>query len=135
VGINGLQLSGYCPSGHIEAHVSLNGNLDLKLDKVECLKIAKELNGNIRYGDSLYGSITAKGVTVRGVNIDSIELNFRGESFEGKIVYMGTILKGGGKIKLNPENIENSRISAQFKGSVGTLLVKGRLSNISAQIR
>jgi len=131
----GIKLSAVCGGGSIKAFFNLS-NLKIDLRSADCLENVGDVSGKLELIEKgIKGNLVAKDLLVRGLKIDSLKLTFKGSKFEGEIEYMGMKLVGGGSFKLDLRNIENSDISGEFKGSVGTLTVKGKLKNITAQLR
>ncbi|WP_457600032.1 hypothetical protein [Hydrogenivirga sp.] len=132
---SGLRMSGTCAEGRLYLSVGWDRSLKLELKDFRCSPFFEEAEGNLRLSEGIFGRLRLVGIEGRGIRIDSASLDFRGENFNGDIVYAGMTLTGGGRIRLDRENPENTLIDASFKGSIGTVVVKGTLKNISVQLR
>ncbi len=133
--LSGLKLKGTCGEGRLEGFISYRRNLELSFDKFSCIERVGELSGEVAIRDGIFGTLNLKGIMAQGVEIESAELKFTGEKFEGVIKAMGMTFRGGGTIKVNRENPAESEIDALFKGDLGRVIVRGKLSSISVHVR
>ncbi len=132
----GISLSGRCGGGSLALRLRWRRELELHLKRATCISGFRSLEGKIRLSEgSVWGRLKAKGVELRGLNLDSADLDFEGESFKGRLLYGGMELRGGGRLRLNLKNPDRTYVDASFKGSLGTVHLRGRLSSISVQMR
>ncbi len=131
-----LVLSALCGKGYLKGSVSLSGNARLRARSFGCLNRAENVDGELKLQkDRLSGKLLLEGVDAGGFTIDRISLVFKGRRFDGEVDYGKIKLKGGGDIKLKPGKLYDSEIDAVFRGLMGSLIIKGKLGNISVQFR
>ncbi|RLJ71472.1 hypothetical protein BCF55_1774 [Hydrogenivirga caldilitoris] len=131
----GLSLSAVCGSGKISALLGFR-RLRAEFNSADCLKGIGLVSGNLELeGNKLKGTLSVRRFVAKGFKIDAMNLYFKGKSFDGDIEYMGIKLNGGGMLKLNLQNLLASELSGEFKGSLGSLLIRGRLNNITAELK
>ncbi len=137
IGLLGLEVEGKCNGGRGKLNLGyLNRDLEVDLKSLRCLRRVGEVNGKLLISDgSLKGDLSVSDLRLEGLKIASLRLRFMGRNFEGDIDYMGMNLRGGGSLKLDLNKPENSSLRASFRGEIGTLLVEGKLSKISVQLR
>ncbi len=130
----GLKAEGRCGSGRAYLRLGWGKTLEIKLRDFACSPFFRSASAKLLVSEGLHGKLKISGLRVRGVEIDSVSMSFKGETFDGSISYMGMTLSGGGRFRLR-RSIRRSPVDAIFKGKMGTLLVKGTLSNISVQLK
>lgn len=131
----GVNLSAICGNGRINARFGI-GSLRLDLSSADCFEHVGTASGKLELKENkLRGRLVVRDLVMKNLRIDSLKLTFKGRNFDGEIGYMGMKLVGGGTLKIDPRNIENTEINAEFRGSVGKLIVKGKLTNISVRLR
>jgi len=132
---DGLRIRGACGSGYTVAHVDWSGSASIVAENFRCLRRVEEISGRLRLDGGVAGRLTLKKVSLKGVELQTLDLRFKGESFTGKLTYMGMELEGEGKIRLERENLLSSKLNARFRGALGTLVVSGRLRSLRVQIQ
>ena len=131
-----LILSARCGKGYLRGSVSLSGDALLRAKSFGCLKRARNVDGELKLeGDRLLGRLFLEGVDAGGFSIDRISLLFKGRKFDGEVDYGKIKLTGGGDIKLKPGKLDDSEINAVFRGIMGSLVIRGKLGNLSVQFR
>ena len=132
----GLGVLAVCGEGYLKGHVSLLGDLSAEAKGFECLEMAGKVYGNVRLEESrLFGRVSLENLDLKGIKVDRVDLEFKGDRFDGNVEYSGMKLRGGGSLRLNPSRLEDSEINAVFRGDLGRLVLKGRLGSPSVQLR
>ncbi len=133
---SGLILYALCGEGYLRGKISPTGNVSMEAGNFRCIKGIGELGGRIRLRENkIFGKVLFKELDLRSVRVDGVKLEFKGERFEGEIDYAGMKLKGGGTLKINAKKFEDTELNALFKGDLGRLLLKGKIRNLSVQLR
>lgn len=135
VGIGGLELEGSCGSGRARIEMDWFGTGSFSADRLNCIRGVEEIAGKLVLEEGLRGRISLRGVSFRGLELSALDLEFEGERFRGTLSYMGMELRGGGRIRVNREDLLSSEVSARFRGDVGTLVLSGKLRSLRAQIQ
>jgi len=90
--------------------------LVLAADRLNCIRGVEEIAGKLVLEEGLRGRISLRGVSFRGLELSALDLEFEGERFRGTLSYMGMELRGGGRIRVNREDLLSSEVSARFRG-------------------
>jgi hypothetical protein len=133
--LTGLRLSGFCGNGSVLSRLGWSGVLEIHMKRFKCSELFQEAEGKIELKKDIWGNLHLRGLKLRGFEIEEVKLSFKGKSFEGSLTYGGMTFTGGGSLELSRENIRSSRINATFRGELGQIVLRGSLSNISAELR
>ncbi len=124
-----------CKGGFLEAEPSiLLDELHIKMKNFDCASsFQKGWSDLILKDKDIKGSLKLQKVKFEQngmeITVEEIFLRFFGTKTEGYIKYMGSELKGGGRIYWNFKAPLESKISLRFTGNGITLKVEGTLGN------
>ena len=135
LGLGGVSSYLACGKGEGRLGVSWGGDLRAEFKDFSCVSVIGSLNGKLRVEEGVFGKVSVKGLKVQGADVESIDLEFNGKTFKGDITYMGMKLSGGGELRLRRERLEDSEINATFKGSLGNLVIRGKLKSPQIRVR
>ena len=127
--VTGIFLEGKCGKGDLKVNVGWRQNISLKAKDFACTRDIEQVDADLRIGEGIKGKVSIRGLDTGIVTVDSIELNFRGEDFDGKVIYGKFEFTGKGKVKLNRKDPLNSTLRAEFSGAIGRVIISGSLKN------
>ncbi|MDQ7037894.1 MAG: hypothetical protein Q9N26_01655 [Aquificota bacterium] len=133
--VSGVLVRGFCGEGRADLLVSPFGSPVVKVKRFPCVRDVSLVEADLTLGDGLRGVMTAEGLKVRGVNLDRLDLRFEGERFRGRVVSSGMELRGGGSLRINPNDITSSTVEGTFRGEGITLFVRGEIGKLSVLVR
>ena len=135
LGFGGVRSRFVCGKGEGSVGLSWSGVVRAKFRDFACLSYVGSLSGDLKIAGGVFGKVSIKGLKVQGVDVESLRLEFSGKTFKGDITYMGMKLSGGGELRLKRDKLEDSEINATFKGSLGNLIIRGKLKNPQVRVR
>ncbi len=127
--LTGVYLEGNCSKGDVKVKVGWSRSLSLRAQEFTCARDIERVDADVRIGEGIKGKVSIRGLDTGIVTVDSIELNFKGKDFEGKVVYGKFEFSGKGQVKLNKEDPLNSSLRAEFSGAIGRVIISGTLKN------
>ena len=127
--LGGISLEGRCGKGDLRAKVGWGRSLSLRAKDFACVKDLEVVDADLKIGEGIKGKVNIRGLDTGIVTVDSIELNFRGEDFDGKVIYGKFEFTGKGRVKLNKKDPLSSSLRAEFSGAIGRVVISGTLKN------
>lgn len=121
-----------CGKGRIKVNL-LSKSVSFK--EFSCLKDLSKISGKLKFKEKgLEGKITLEGINTEMGKIERVSLTFKGETFKGRILFAGQDLEGGGRIKLDWQDLANSRVEATFSGNLGKVRLSGSLKDLKVNL-
>lgn len=133
---SGIKLSGKDKKGFLEVSYNLlNRSYSIKAKDLESFDRFSVEEAAIEIGNQIQGTLKVRGIKVTAISLDSVNIDFKGKTFEVEAKGDTVNSRGAGVIVVNNKNPFDSTLNGEIVDRGIKIIVSGTLKNLKFDLK